>query len=394
MKPISKEKPLHLISSPMDTYFAPAEKACPETLATEIELISRNPVMNGLLKSIGGLLAILDEHRQIVAVNDAFLQMVGIDNPQQALGLRPGEVLKCIHAEKEPGGCGTSKYCITCGAAIALVTSLTKKGPAEQICALTARKDNKETHFVFKVEAKPIEIDSWRFILLFLRDITNEEKRAALERTFYHDINNTLTMLGQASEMLLKRQSDTLTTSIHLATTRLIREVTMQQYLSDDLEEIYHPSLRNFRVDQILNEIELFFASHPAADNKIIEFEDDFPSLSLRTDITLILRVLNNMVINALEATGRNRTMKIWVEKGKYSITFNVWNEKVIPEVVAIKIFQRHFTTKKEPGRGLGTYSMKLFGEKILGDRVSFSSTPDHGTIFRYTYIQNKKNKI
>ena len=52
----------------MDTYFAPPERVSDDELATEIDIVSKNPVMSGLLHSISGLLAILDEHRQIVAL--------------------------------------------------------------------------------------------------------------------------------------------------------------------------------------------------------------------------------------------------------------------------------------------------------------------------------------
>src|SRR5512145_1322673 len=94
----------------MDTYFASPEKTNDRELATEIEIISNNPVMSGLLQSISGLLAILDENRQIIAVNDSFIQMLGIKDQEKVLGLRPGNVLQCIHSEEEPAGCGTTKF--------------------------------------------------------------------------------------------------------------------------------------------------------------------------------------------------------------------------------------------------------------------------------------------
>jgi hypothetical protein len=35
--------------------------------------------------------------------------------------------------------------------------------------------------------------------------------------------------------------------------------------------------------------------------------------------------------------------------------TFCVWNQEVIPEDIALRIFQRNNSTKKESGRGMGT---------------------------------------
>ena len=47
-----------------------------------------------------------------------------------------------------------------------------------------------------------------------------------------------------------------------------------------------------------------------------------------------------------------------------------------------MRIFQRYYSTKGEPGRGLGTYSMKLFGEQYLGGEVRFDTSESEGTVF------------
>jgi sensor histidine kinase regulating citrate/malate metabolism len=44
-------------------------------------------------------------------------------------------------------------------------------------------------------------------------------------------------------------------------------------------------------------------------------------------------------------------------------------------------LFRRSFSTKGR-GRGIGTYSMKLLGEKYLKGRVWFTSSPNAGTTF------------
>jgi signal transduction histidine kinase len=89
------------------------------------------------------------------------------------------------------------------------------------------------------------------------------------------------------------------------------------------------------------------------------------------------------MVTNALEATEPGGTVKVFIEPGGNSVTFCVWNRKHIPQKDALRIFTRNFTTKKQPGHGLGTYSMKFFGETILGGIVGFTSTELEGTTFR-----------
>ena len=54
------------------------------------------------------------------------------------------------------------------------------------------------------------------------------------------------------------------------------------------------------------------------------------------------------------------------------------------------QIFQRFFTTKG-PGRGLGTYSVKILVEEYLSGSVLFESTKDKGTIFKVVLNQSKQ---
>ena len=60
-----------------------------------------------------------------------------------------------------------------------------------------------------------------------------------------------------------------------------------------------------------------------------------------------------------------------------------VSNPEIMPQEVQFQIFQRSFSTKGEVGRGIGTYSMKLFGERYLGGKVDFVSYSPEGTTFR-----------
>jgi signal transduction histidine kinase len=53
-----------------------------------------------------------------------------------------------------------------------------------------------------------------------------------------------------------------------------------------------------------------------------------------------------------------------------------------MPERVQLQVFQRSFTTKGGTGRGLGTHSMKLIGERYLKGKVSFASREPDGTTF------------
>jgi sensor histidine kinase regulating citrate/malate metabolism len=60
-----------------------------------------------------------------------------------------------------------------------------------------------------------------------------------------------------------------------------------------------------------------------------------------------------------------------------------VKNPGAISDDVVSRIFERSFSTKIEPGHGVGTYSMRLLGEQYLGGAVSFSTSAADGIVFR-----------
>jgi sensor histidine kinase regulating citrate/malate metabolism len=56
-----------------------------------------------------------------------------------------------------------------------------------------------------------------------------------------------------------------------------------------------------------------------------------------------------------------------------------------MPEEVQLQVFARSFSTKG-PGRGVGTYSIKLPTERYLGGRASFETCRETGTTFTVRY--------
>jgi hypothetical protein len=369
----------------METCFAPPEKAHGEDLRRQVQMAAENPVINGVIRSAGGLLAVLNENRQIVSLNYSMLDLLGVDQPETLFGLRPGEAVGCRYANEMPAGCGTSEYCINCGAAVAIVACLQGEGPIERTCAISIDRDGKTTDFFFRVIASSIRFDEERFILLFLQDITQDQNRAALERVFFHDINNIIMGLLNAAELLASGGPAERTTIVeHVVglSKRLSREVEFQQTLLKNGSVPPALQFDDLPVDFILEEAWKTSSCHPAAKGKSCQIQNSAPDCLLNTDPASLTRVLGNMLINALEAAETSRIIRFDAYASGGYITFNVWNAESIPDSVACRVFQRNFSTKREFGRGLGTYSMKLIGEKLLNGRVYFRSSPTDGTTF------------
>lgn len=376
-----------------DSFFAPAPRKSPQQIQQEIDYISRSAILSGLLQNVGSMFSILNENRQILAVNTAFLEALELEDPQEILGLRPGEAFHCPHAQDMQAGCGTSPYCSTCGAAIAMVTSQEENRPNERICALQGQVKGRPVELALTVRSSPLEEGSMQLLLLILHDITLEQQRAALERTFFHDVNNMLAGLLGASELLeAGHQLQEMSVIIHQTAWRLKKEVDIQRALLKSDFGNFKPVLQFLDSRKILRELSSFFVNHPIAkgkDLKILYGSECY----FESDQSLLLRVLCNMITNALEASDDGEEIRIWTEGEDKKVFFKVWNRRPIESHIALRIFQKNFSTKGGSGRGIGTYSMKLLGEQILGGTIEFQSSFEEGTLFSYSLPACKYSK-
>ena len=345
-----------------------------------------SPVVDGIMRTVGGPVAVLNQHRQILAVNDAFLQHLGVTGGAGIQGLRLGEALRCIHAREMPGGCCTSRYCPSCEISLATEESMCNDRAAERKCAITVLRDGRPEDICIQVRAYPLGLEGQRLILMFLQDITTEEWRAALERVFFHDLNGTMQGLVGMSflmDYMEDRELREMVRPFQLMSWRIAREVSVQNALSGKNLRGYRPELQDVMVMQIVEEMRSIFASHPVAEHKRLSAPKTVPFILIRTDPSVLSRVLIAMLKNAFEATDYDGEVRFWVEEEDNNVTFCVWNHQPISEAVALRIFQRHFSTKNGPGRGFGTYSIKLLGEGILKGKVDFTSSSQSGTVFR-----------
>jgi signal transduction histidine kinase len=175
-------------------------------------------------------------------------------------------------------------------------------------------------------------------------------------------------------------------TFLYRATLRLIDEVKNQRELSaaetGDLE--LHPVA--IRTRKLLNSVREFYQVHEVAEDRFINIDPATADLTLTSDRVLVERVLGNLVKNALEASqpGQTVTLSCFTDGGE-RVIFSVHNETAMPREVQLQMFQRSFSTKGS-GRGLGTYSVKLFTERYLQGTVTFATSAEKGTTFTVSY--------
>jgi signal transduction histidine kinase len=365
--------------------FLPIERTEAGALAAEIERAAASPVITALLEASASAAAVLDARRQVIAFNGAYLALAGFEDPAAVLGLRHGEALGCVHAKDSATGCGTTAACPSCGAALALLAVLHERGPAERRCALRAATNGAVVDREFTARVSPLEVDGARLVLLTLRDVTAEARRTMIERSFLHDLSNLASGLQSAAADLVPEGApapDALD-DVRVLADELVQQIRVQKLLSRGeharVDELVH---RRLEVADAIALLRRTVVHHPAVAGRVVEWPQVPAGLSVRADVSVLHHVLMNMALNALEAVAPGARVRVAVAAGRDEVRLQVWNPGAIPPAVAPRIFQRYFSTKSEPGRGHGTWTMKHFGEELLGGRVSFETSEAAGTTF------------
>ncbi len=376
----------HMVDWPVirnaDTQFAPAARENMRMVRQQAALIDQNRIGQAILDSISDIAIVLNDKRQIVAANQHLLNLVGAANTDGVLGLRPGEAVRCIHAQDSPGGCGTGEACRQCGAVKAILTSLLTEKTVEREALITIRGEKGSLPLEFHTKANFLSVAGQRFVLLLLNDISDKKRKLVADRIIFGEVLSTL---AEITEVLGQRQDELAYSLLQRLRGRSVY-ATAQLCLYRDISLAeagrLTPDITAFNLSELVNGVlESASARFPEIPMKL---ELNVPNtLTLDTDRLLLWHSISNLFTNALEASEAPDTVDINVSSQDQQIRISVHSNPPMPRAVQSQIFVRSFTTKKQPGRGLGTYSARVFVERYLGGKVSFHSEEDSGTTFQ-----------
>jgi Histidine kinase-, DNA gyrase B-, and HSP90-like ATPase len=369
----------------------------PSPRASRSEVLSQLRQARAAERVVGALeiasepTAVLNEHRQVVFANSAFQELVGADGIEEMCGARPGEVLGCVNADQ---GCGDSPACRFCGAAQAIMETLRSAKPLQRECHIDGAAGDRTVAHDFLVRTTPFTLGGKPFVLLGLLDVSHQKRRLALERIFFHDILNTASSFKVHLELLKKEAgsdgAESLIRRLEAICETLVEEIQGQKILLS--AENGTLSVRRDLIESraISAQIVAQLEGHQVAQGKSLAIAPFSESFAFVSDDSLVKRILENMLKNALEASppGASVTLRFGKKEGK--AFFEVHNVGCMEELVQRQIFRRYFSTKGQD-RGLGTWSMKLLTEDYLGGSVSFRSSAEEGTTFALQLPLNRR---
>jgi two-component system CheB/CheR fusion protein len=124
-------------------------------------------------------LLLIDEAGVVKRVNDTVSRWVGKDL-SACLGSQPGDIVGCIHALADIGGCGHTSHCTACRIRQTFESALQSGRPVHNVEApATFSIDGKEVNLWLEVSADPLVVGDQRHVILALNNITERKKAEA-----------------------------------------------------------------------------------------------------------------------------------------------------------------------------------------------------------------------
>jgi nitrogen-specific signal transduction histidine kinase len=338
-----------------------------------------------LLQNLPDAVILLDEHWHILFANREALSLFRRRTLESVVGQLPGDVLHCIHASDGPDRCGTAPACLRCGLSSAILLSRDRNEKTTGDCCVTSNAGGTVLHEI-RTTASPMVMSGIFVTMVVLKDTSGEKQRQVLEGLFFHDVLNTISGLCGLAHALQAGDVDPEEDALYHdwlveLTTSLEDEIQRHRGLLLAERGEYVCDFSEVALGQVLKELCALYARHPSATGRSIRL-DDPGMVTLSTDAVLLRRVLGNLLKNAIEATPTGGAVRLDVRECPGEVRITIRNPGAIPPEVSARLFQRFFSTKGGPGRGLGAYSAKLFSEQYLKGRLEFTSCVCEGTAF------------
>ncbi len=373
-------------SEPRDvpTHFDSPDRTPERVVAQTADHVAHLALVTQMLEAFPTPAVLLDENRQIIAVNGRALTAFDVMSPFDVHGCRLGEALGCTCGHKMEAGCGTSINCAECGAAHA-IRGARAGVPTVRDCRITINTEGRERSLDFRAFATPLQAGGRALVLLALEDVGDEKRRETLERIFFHDVLGAANAVQGLARLVAgtdhDRAKDAAQSLMHAAD-QLLEEIQAQRDLM--LAERGQLATRadQVGVNEILDAVCQQYRWSRLAEGRELAVARLAPDKIFTVDRTQLIRSLANLVRNALEAVQDGERVTLSAQSMADGVLFQVANPGVIAAPLQLQIFQRSFSTKAARGRGIGTYSVKLIVEQCLMGRVSFVSTADKDTVF------------
>ena len=233
------------------------------------------------------------------------------------------------------------------------------------------------------VDAYNSMIDELQESAVKLAKSEREQAWREMAKQVAHEIKNPLTPMRltvQSFDQKFNPEDPKIKEKVKEYSQTLIQQIDVMSSIASAFSDFAKmPTRKRERIDVV----EVVKLALDIFNESFIEYKASETSLFLNFDKTQLIRIVTNLITNAIQATENKSTPSIEVsvfsKKEQVIITVSD-NGKGIEEALTALIFEPKFTTKSS-GMGLGLPMIKQIIEAYDGT-ISFVSEEDVGTVF------------
>ncbi|HEX2921339.1 MAG TPA: ATP-binding protein [Bacteroidales bacterium] len=368
--------------------------------------------LNSIFNSAPLIMMLIDEMNVVLKINKFGIEATGRDNGKLD-GLKPGDVIKCIHSNVSLGGCGYDSNCENCILRKTIdETFKTGKEHYKIESNLTTKENGKEKSSTILISTSIVTKNPEKQLLITIDDITDRKQlehdlikardkaeesdnlKSAFLANISHEIRTPMNGIMGFSDMLT---NPNLSEEKRKQFSLLIQDGCRQ--LLGIITDVIDISMLDSRQVSIvdsefsLNDFmqELFLMYRQVANNKNINlfYNNGFTKLKILTDREKLKHVFSNLISNAIKFTDNGRIEFGFVLNDK-EIEFYVSDTGIgIAASFHDAIFERFrqvetSDTRNYNGAGLGLSIAKGL-VNLLGGKIWLKSKTGQGTTFYFS---------
>ena len=258
-------------------------------------------------------------------------------------------------------------------------------------------KSNKPIQYQYKDEVRVL-VESYNNMLSELNQqseqllkIEREETWREAAKQVAHELKNPLTPMRLQIQNF-QRKFDASDPNVKEKVNEMSRGIIRQIDILTGIAEAFSDYTRMpSRKDQKLNLVEEIDIALDIFSSDIVSYNADQEPIYIVFDPSYLVRIITNLVKNALQAVPHGVQPEIIIEIHKKEKVLEIWvkdNGVGIPKEIADRLFEPKFTTKSS-GSGLGLAMVNKIVEDYDGS-IRFRNNPENnGTIFIVTLPLN-----
>jgi PAS domain S-box-containing protein len=152
------------------------ERRTAELRQANEDLRDNEAELAAIIESVPFVMMAVDRERRIRKINHSGAEFVG-RSPEEMLGLRAGEALRCIHALDDPQGCGFGPACQDCVVRRTVLDTIeTGQGHCGVEVTMTFNRQGDEEEMTLLFYATPFTTSGERRALVVFQDITDRKQ--------------------------------------------------------------------------------------------------------------------------------------------------------------------------------------------------------------------------